>query len=121
MKKTRNVFGIIFLVTGIAIFYGLAATSISAELDDVLHGPPLTAPVREHMPSGLNKALDAVLPKKVENLPYIAKLNPAHESTNDNPFQQFNVVEWMGIAFVIAALADVGTAYLTRTKVQVEE
>ena len=37
-------------------------------------------------------------------------------STNKEPFNQFNVVKWLGWAFVLAALAEVGAAYLRSTR-----
>ena len=122
--KTRNVFGTIFLVTGLGIFYVLASNSIATELNDVLHGPPLTDPVREAMPPGLNRAIDKVLPAKVENLLHIKYLNGREakgQSTDDNPFLQFNVVRWLGWAFVWAAAMEIGVAYLTHLKTRVEE
>jgi hypothetical protein len=121
VKTPRNTFGWIFLLTGLVIFYCLAASAIATELNDVLHGPPFTSMVRDHMPHFLNAALDMVLPLKVQNLPYINHFNPQHLSTNDSPFEQFNVVKWMGWAFIVGAFADIGTAYLTRVKTQVEE
>lgn len=121
MNNKRSVFGWIFLAVGLGIFYVLASSSIATELNDVLHGPPLTEPVRQAMPGGLNKAIDAVLPAKVENLPHIKYVNKASKSTNDDPFQQFNVVIWLGWSFVIAALAEVGRAYLVTPKTRVEE
>lgn len=128
--KTRNVFGTIFLVTGLGIFYALAATSIASELNDVLHGPPLTEPVRkftrEKLPA-VDKVISKLLPwKEVADLPHIREVsklttggNP--QSTNENPFQQFSVVRWLGWAFVVSALAEIGAAYLKHTKTRVEE
>ena len=128
--KTRNVFGTIFLVTGLGIFYLLAATSIATELNDVLHGPPLTEPVRkftrEKLPA-VEKVLSKVLPwKQVGDLPHIRKMSElttggAAQSTNENPFQQFQVVSWLGWAFIVSALAEIGAAYLKHTKIRVEE
>ncbi len=121
MKK-RNIFGTIFLVFGLGIFFVLGASSISAELHDVLHEAPMGGKLRqEKAPKPVSKAIDAVLPATVAELPHIKAVNPQSQSTSDNPFQQFNVVRWMGWAFVIAALAEVGVAYWTRTKVQVQE
>ncbi|MDE3246127.1 MAG: hypothetical protein KGN80_08575 [Acidobacteriota bacterium] len=122
--KTRNVFGIIFLVTGLGIFYVLASNSIATELHDVLHGPPLTEPARKAMPAGLNRAIDKVLPTKVENLLHIKYLNGREakgQSTDENPFLQFDVVRWLGWAFIWAALMEIGVAYLSHTKIRVEE
>ena len=119
--KTRNAFGWIFLVSGLVIFYVLAANAISAELADVLHGPPFTEMVRAKLPAFLNNFLNHILPARVQDLPHINALNKEHLSTNDNPFMQFKVVTWMGWAFVVGALADVATAFLTRNKIQVEE
>jgi len=122
--KTRNVFGTIFLVTGLGIFYVLASNSIATELHDVLHGPPLTEPARKAMPTGLNRAIDAVLPAKVEDLPHLKYLNGREakgKSTNDNPFLQFKVVIWLGWALIWAALMEIGVAYLSHTKTRVEE
>ena len=121
MKTPRNTFGWIFLITGLVIFYCLAASAIATELNDVLHGPPFTSMVRDRMPHFLNAALDMILPLKVQNLPYINHFNPQHLSTNDSPFEQFNVVKWMGWAFIAGAFVDVATAFMTRTKTQVEE
>lgn len=118
----RNIFGTIFLVFGLGIFFVLGASSISAELHDVLHEAPAGGKLRqEKAPKAVSKAIDAVLPATVAELPHIKYVNPESASTSDSPFQQFNVVRWMGWAFVIAALAEVGVAYWTRTKVQVEE
>jgi len=122
--KTRNVFGTIFLVTGLGIFYVLASNSIATELHDVLHGPPLTEPVRKAMPAWVNHAIDKVLPPKVEELPHLELLNGREakgQSTNDNPFLQFSVVRWLGWAFIWAALMEIGVAYLSHTKTRVEE
>ncbi len=119
--KTRNAFGWIFLLAGLVVFYILAANSISAELADVLHGPPFTEMVRAKMPMFLNHVIDKVLPARVQDLPHIHALNPDGVSTSDNPFMQFKVVTWLGWAFLAGAFADVATAFLTRTKTQVEE
>jgi hypothetical protein len=119
--KIRNVFGVIFLVTGLGIFFVLAANSISAELHDVLHEAPAGGKFRqENAPKLVNKAMDSVLPATVADLPYIKKVNGG-VSTMDSPIQQFNVVTWLGWAFVAAAVLDIATAYLTRNKVAVEE
>jgi len=101
--KARDTFGTIFLVVGIVLFYFIGSTSIASELDDILHGPPLTEPVRSKLSPETNQ---------------ISRMTTgeAPKSTNDDPFQQFNIVRWMGWALIIAALADIGTAYLTRVK-----
>jgi len=119
--KARDTFGTIFLVVGIVLFYFIGSTSIASELDDILHGPPLTEPVRSKLSPEANDMIDKVLPKKVSELLYIDKISrmttgEAPQSTNDDPFQQFNIIRWMGWALIIAALADIGTAYLTRVK-----
>ena len=36
------------------------------------------------------------------------------ETTNKEPFHEFDVVKWLGWAFVVAALAEVGAAYLRK-------
>ncbi len=118
--KVRDTFGTIFLVVGIGLFYIIGSTSIASELDDILHGPPLTEPIRTKLSPETNQMIDKILPKKVSELPYIDKVSrmstgEAPKSTNDDPFQQFNIIRWMGWALVIAALADIGTAYLTKT------
>lgn len=122
--KTRNVFGTIFLVTGLGIFFALGANSISAELHDVLHEAPLGGNLRqEKAPAIVNKVIDGALTKHwstVADLPHIKALNGG-VSTNDNPFQQFNVVRWLGWAFIWAALMEIGVAYLSHTKTRVEE
>ena len=119
--KARDTFGTIFLVVGIVLFYFIGSTSIASELDDILHGPPLTEPVRSKLSPEANDMIDKVLPKKVSELLYIDKISrmttgESAQSTNDDPFQQFNIIRWMGWALIIAALADIGTAYLTRVK-----
>ncbi|MFM1773586.1 MAG: hypothetical protein RL124_358 [Acidobacteriota bacterium] len=119
--KARDTFGTIFLIVGIVLFYFIGSTSIASELDDILHGPPLTEPVRSKLSPEANDMIDKVLPKKVSELLYIDKISrmttgEAAQSTNDDPFQQFNIIRWMGWALIIAALADIGTAYLTRVK-----
>ena len=126
--KTRNVFGTIFLVTGLGIFYVLASNSIATELHDVLHGPPLTEPVRNftktHLPR-VEKVIHTLLPwDEVEDLPHLKYLNGREakgQSTDDNPFLQFDVVRWLGWAFIWAALMEIGVAYLSHTKIRVEE
>ena len=122
--KPRTAFGIIFLVMGLAIFFVLGANSISAELDDVLHQAPMGGSTRQaHAPALVNKAIDGTLTKAfptVADLPHIKSVNKG-VSTNDNPFQQFNVVRWMGWAFVFGALMEVGVAYLRAQKSQVAE
>ncbi|MFM8234154.1 MAG: hypothetical protein ACKN9J_03585 [Holophagaceae bacterium] len=124
--KVRDTFGTIFLVIGIVLFYFIGSTSIASELDDILHGPPLTEPVRSKLSPETNQLIDKVLPAKVSQLPYIEKISrmttgEAPQSTNDDPFQQFNIIQWMGWALIIAALADIGTAYLSKTKYTVGE
>jgi len=122
--KPRTAFGIIFLVVGFAIFFVLGANSISAELDDVLHQAPAGGSTRQaHAPAVVNKIIDGTLTKAfptVADLPHIKAINKG-VSTNDNPFQQFNVVRWMGWAFVLGALMEVGVAYLRAQKSQVAE
>jgi hypothetical protein len=124
--KVRDTFGTIFLVIGIVLFYFIGSTSIASELDDILHGPPLTEPVRSKLSPETNQLIDKILPAKVSQLPYIEKISrmttgEAPQSTNDDPFQQFNIIQWMGWALIIAALADIGTAYLSKTKYTVGE
>jgi len=41
-------------------------------------------------------------------------------TTNKEPFDQFNVVKWLGWAFVLAALAEVGAAYLRAEKTSLD-
>ena len=36
------------------------------------------------------------------------------ETTNQEPFKEFDVIKWLGWAFVVAALAEVGAAYLRK-------
>jgi hypothetical protein len=36
------------------------------------------------------------------------------QTTNQEPFREFDVVKWLGWAFVVAALAEVGAAYLRK-------
>lgn len=122
--KTRNAFGWIFLLAGLVFFYILAASAISTELADVLHGPPFTEPVRAFLhahAAPIDALLSKLFPAHVQELPHINAVNPEHLSTSDNPFMQFKVVTWLGWAFVAGAFADVATAFLTRTKTQVEE
>jgi len=38
----------------------------------------------------------------------------ALETTNREPFREFDVVMWLGWAFVAAAVAEIGAAYLRR-------
>jgi hypothetical protein len=122
--KPRSAFGWIFLLLGLALFFVLAANSISAELDDVLHQAPLGGSTRQaKAPAIVNKAIDGTLTKAfptVADLPHIKAVNKG-VSTNDNPFQQFNVVRWLGWAFVFGALMEVGVAYLRAQKSQVAE
>ena len=42
------------------------------------------------------------------------------ETTNKEPFHQFDVVKWLGWAFVAAALAEIGAAYLRTTRTTLE-
>ena len=124
--KPRSAFGIIFLVLGFAVFYVLAANSISAELDDVLHQAPAGGKTRQSKaPAIVNKVIDGTFQKvlgwkTVADIPYVKNVNKG-VSTNDNPFQQFNVVRWLGWAFVFGALMEVGVAYLRAQKSQVAE
>lgn len=122
MNNKRSVFGWIFLATGLAIFFVLAANSIGAELHDVLHQAPAGGDLRKaKAPAVVNKVLDATLPATVAELPHFKAVNKASKSTNEDPFMQFNVVLWLGWSFVIAALAEVGRAYLITQKTRVEE
>ena len=73
--KARDTFGTIFLVVGIVLFYFIGSTSIASELDDILHGPPLTEPVRSKLSPETNNMIDKVLPKKVSELLYIDKIS----------------------------------------------
>ena len=43
------------------------------------------------------------------------------ESTNKEPFHQFDVVKWLGWAFVVAALAEVGAAYLRKQSTTLDQ
>ncbi|BDU78711.1 hypothetical protein [Mesoterricola sediminis] len=43
------------------------------------------------------------------------------ETTNKEPFRQFDVIKWLGWAFVAAALAEVGAAYLRRPSTTVDQ
>ena len=88
MRK-RPVFGVIFLLAGLAVFAFLLGHSLMTEV-----GPPPGVPV----PRGLQV-----------------------ESTNKEPFDQFNVVKWLGWAFVAAALAEVGAAYLQTTRTTLDK
>lgn len=119
--KPRSVFGWIFLLAGFAVFFVLAANSISAELDDVLHQAPMGGDLRKKTaPAIVNKVIAKVLPDTVAGLPHIKAINKG-VSTNDDPFQQFNVVRWLGWAFVLGALMEIGVAYLRAQKTQVAE
>ena len=122
--KPRSAFGIIFLVLGFAVFFVLAANSISAELDDVLHQAPAGGKMRQaNAPAVVNKVVDGTITKlypTVADIPYIKNVNKG-VSTNDNPFQQFRVVYWLGWAFVAGAAMEVGVAYLRARKLQVAE
>ena len=42
-------------------------------------------------------------------------------NTNQEPFDQFNVVKWLGWAFVLAALGEVGAAYLRSTRTTLDQ
>jgi len=42
------------------------------------------------------------------------------ETTNREPFKEFDVVKWLGWAFVVAALAEVGAAYLRKQSTTLE-
>ena len=88
MQK-RPVFGVIFLLTGLAVFAYLAGHSLMTEV-----GPPPGVPVP--------KALQV-------------------ESTNKEPFHQFDVVKWLGWAFVAAALAEIGAAYLRTNRTTLDQ
>ena len=43
------------------------------------------------------------------------------ENTNKEPFRQFDVVKWLGWAFVVAAVAEIGAAYLRNTSTTVDQ
>ena len=43
------------------------------------------------------------------------------ETTNQEPFREFDVVKWLGWAFVVAALAEVGAAYLRRPSTSLDQ
>jgi len=43
------------------------------------------------------------------------------ETTNKEPFRQFDVVKWLGWAFVAAALAEIGAAYLRTNRTTLDE
>ena len=122
MNNKRSVFGYIFLAVGLAFFFFLAANSIGAELHDVLHQAPMGGDLRKATaPAVVNKVLDATLPKTVAELPHFKAINTESKSTNEEPFMQFKIVAWLGWSFVIAALAEVGRAYLVTQKTRVEE
>ena len=65
--KARDTFGTIFLFVGLVLFYFIGSTSIASELDDILHGPSLTEPVRSKLSPETNQMIDNVLPKKLAN------------------------------------------------------
>jgi hypothetical protein len=88
MRK-RPVFGVIFLLTGLAVFAFLLGHSLLTEV-----GPPP----------------GVTLPKGMRV-----------ETTNTEPFDQFNVVKWLGWAFVAAALAEIGAAYLRTTRTTLDQ
>lgn len=88
MRK-RPVFGVIFLLTGLAFFGFFLGKSMLTEV-----GPP-------------------------PGVPFPAQLRM--ESTNQQPFRQFDVVKWLGWAFVLAALAEIGAAYLRNTRTTVDQ
>jgi hypothetical protein len=122
MNNKRSVFGWIFMLVGLAFFFVFAANSIGAELHDVLHQAPAGGDLRKaNAPAIVNKTMEAVLPPTVADLPHFKAVNPASKSTNDDPFMQFSIVTWLGWSFVIAALAEVGRAYLVTQKTRVEE
>lgn len=122
MNDKRSVFGWIFLVTGFAFFFFFAANSIGAELHDVLHQAPMGGDLRKaQAPAIVNKVLDKTLPATVAELPHFKAINPEAKSSNQQPFMQFKIVAWLGWSFVIAALAEVGRAYLVTQKTRVEE
>jgi len=43
------------------------------------------------------------------------------ETTNREPFKEFDVVKWLGWAFVVAALAEVGAAYLRKQSTTLDQ
>ena len=43
------------------------------------------------------------------------------ESTNKEPFRQFDVVKWLGWAFILAALAEIGAAYLRTERTTLDQ
>jgi len=88
MRK-RPVFGVIFLLTGLAVFALLLGHSLLTEV-----GPPPGVPV----------------PRELQVV-----------TTNKEPFDQFNVVKWLGWAFVAAALAEIGAAYLRTNRTTLDE
>lgn len=122
MNNKRSVFGWIFLVVGLAFFFFFAANSIGGELHDVLHQAPMGGDLRKaQAPAVVNKVLDATLPATVAELPHFKAINKESKSTNEEPYMQFKIVAWLGWSFVIAALAEVGRAYLVTQKTRVEE
>jgi len=88
MRK-RPVFGVIFLLTGLAAFGFFLSQSMLTEV-----GPPPGVPFPDRLQM---------------------------ESTNQEPIRQFDVVKWLGWAFVVAALAEVGGAYLRTPRTTVDE
>ena len=88
MRK-RPIFGVIFLLTGLAAFGYFLSQSMLTEV-----GPPPGVPI----PSEFRM-----------------------ESTNQEPILQFNVVKWLGWAFVLAAVAEIGAAYMRTPRTTVDE
>ena len=88
MRK-RPVFGVIFLLTGLAAFGFFLSQSMLTEV-----GPPPGVSVPERL---------------------------RMESTNQEPILQFNVVKWLGWAFVLAAVAEIGAAYMRTPRTTVDE
>lgn len=43
------------------------------------------------------------------------------QTTNQEPFHEFDVVKWLGWAFVVAALAEVGAAYLRKPTASLDQ
>ena len=43
------------------------------------------------------------------------------ETTNQEPFKEFDVIKWLGWAFVVAALAEVGAAYLRKQRTTLDQ
>ena len=89
LMRKRPIFGVIFLLTGLAAFGFFLSQSMLTEV-----GPPPGVPVPAHLQM---------------------------ESTNREPILQFNVVKWLGWAFVVAAMAEIGAAYLRAPRTTVDE